>query len=261
MCTIPSTCRHRVRTLTQRGQRKPRSAWLYFALPSEQAVNLCSAPAYLGACHPGPCPWEKGIYLSPQPSLLPRLLPPLAFLSGRMEEVTADWNISPVPFLPNPRFICRPLSLLSCCVCFLSGSRSESVLACCIGSYPLWHWPAIVRKINGTFICESTFAPLVALFHTCCVCVCVKVPAATLSPTRESQGYSGTSYVFFGDVYQFLNACLWFRHTHFRAYTHWFNNQWMCWLFLQFVINHLVDQISHSMWYLDFWFFLTKSLQ
>lgn len=91
MYTIPPTPRpHRVRTLTQRGQGNQRSACLYFALPSEQAVNLCSAPAYLGACHPSPAQGER--HHTPQPSLLLLLLllPPLAFPSAQFS--LADWR-------------------------------------------------------------------------------------------------------------------------------------------------------------------------
>lgn len=122
---------------THRGQGKQRSACLYFALPSEQAVNLCSAPAYLGACHPRPCPGRKASHasaLSPPPS--PRLTL-YSVLLGWVEEVAADWIILPFTISPKFAFICRALSLLFSCVCFLSGSRSESVSTCCIISNQL----------------------------------------------------------------------------------------------------------------------------
>lgn len=63
---------HRTRTLTQRGQGNQRSDCLYFALPSEQAVNLCSASAYLAAWHRSPAQGERHHTL--QPSLLLFLL-------------------------------------------------------------------------------------------------------------------------------------------------------------------------------------------
>lgn len=88
MYTVPTSCPQTVRTLTQRGQGNQRSACLYFALPSEQAVNLCSAPAYLGACHPSPAQGER--HHTPQPSLLLLLLPPLAFPSAQFS--LADWR-------------------------------------------------------------------------------------------------------------------------------------------------------------------------
>lgn len=147
MYTILTTRPHWVRTLTQRGQGNQRSACLYFALPSEQAVNLCSAPAYLGACHPSPAQGER--HHTPQPSiLLLLLLPPLS-----PPQLSSPWltggggcglNYSLRSISPKFAFICSTLSLLFCGVCFLSGSRSESVSACCIVSYQLWHWPAIV---------------------------------------------------------------------------------------------------------------------
>ena len=88
MYTIPTACPHRVRTLTQRGRGKQRSARLYFALPSEQVVNLCSAPAYLGACHPSPlCPGRKGITRLSPPSASSLLL---AFSSAQFS--LADWR-------------------------------------------------------------------------------------------------------------------------------------------------------------------------
>lgn len=139
---------------THRGQGKQRSACLYFALPSEQAVNLCSAPAYLGACRPRPCPGRKASHasaLSPPPPS-PRL-PLCSVLLGWVKEVAADWIILPFTISPKFAFICRALPLLFCCVCFLSGSRSESVSTCCFISYQLWHWPAIVmQRRNRAFI-------------------------------------------------------------------------------------------------------------
>lgn len=143
MCTIPTTCPHWVRTLMQRGQGNQRSTCLYFALPSEQAVNLWLAPAYLGACHPSPAQGER--HHTPQPSLLLLRLPLSSVLLGWLEEVAADWIILSVPFLPSMHsFAVR--CHFSSVACFLSGSHSESVSACCIISYQLWHWSAIVVR-------------------------------------------------------------------------------------------------------------------
>lgn len=146
MYTIPTTCPHRIRTLTQRGQGNQRLDCLYFALPSEQAVNLCLASAYLGACHRSPAQGER--HHTPQPSL--------AFPWAQFS--LADWRrwlqielFSPF-HSPKFAFICSLLSLLFCCVCFLSGSRSESVSACCFVSYQLWQWPAIV-VMQGFYWC------------------------------------------------------------------------------------------------------------
>lgn len=158
MYTIPTTCPHRMRTLTQRGQGNQRSDCLYFALPSEQTVNLCSASAYLGICHPSPAQGER-----PQPSLLLFLLllrPPHPLPSPQLSSswLTEGGGCRLNYFLhsisPKFAFICSLLSLLFCCVCFLSGSHSESVSACCIVSYQLWHCPAIVvmQKRGRDFI-------------------------------------------------------------------------------------------------------------
>lgn len=79
-------------------------------------------------------------------------------------------------------FIFSALSLLFCCVCLLSGSRSESVSACCVISYQLWHWPAIVvmQKETGFYWCWSRFAeansqrlPAGSVLNMVCVYVCV----------------------------------------------------------------------------------------
>lgn len=131
----------------QRGQGNQRSTCLYFALPSEQAVNLWLAPAYLGACHPSPAQGER--HHTPQPSLLLSPPPPPS------PQLSSPWltggggcrlNYSLRSISPKYAFICSALSLLFCCVCFLSGSHSESVSACCIISYQLWHWSAIVVR-------------------------------------------------------------------------------------------------------------------
>lgn len=186
MYTIPTTRPHRMRTLTQRGQGNQRSDCLYFALPSEQAVNLCSASAYLGACHLSPAQGER-----PQPSLLLFLLPLRPSLPLPSPQLSSPWltegggcrlNYFLHSISPKFAFICSPLSLLFCCVCFLSGSHSESVSACCIVSYQLWHWPAIVvmQKRGRDFIGVRAHlqrqiprALLAALFYTCSVCMCV----------------------------------------------------------------------------------------
>lgn len=117
MYTIPATCPHRVRTFTLRDLGNQRSVCLYFALPSEQAVNLCLAPAYLGSCHPSPAQGER--HHTPQPSL-PLLLPPLAFPSAQFS--LAEWRrwlqielFSPFHFFyVCIHFHCAVTSLLLC---------------------------------------------------------------------------------------------------------------------------------------------------
>lgn len=161
MCTIPTTCPHWVRTLMQRGQGNQRSTCLYFALPSEQAVNLWLAPAYLGACHPSPAQGER--HHTPQPSLLLLRLPLSSVLLGWLEEVAADWIILSVPFLPSMHsFAVR--CHFSSVACFLSGSHSESVSACCIISYQLWHWSAIAVRQKKK---KSESVLLLVLKHIC----------------------------------------------------------------------------------------------
>lgn len=64
---------------------------------------------------------------------------------------------------PKYAFICSALSLLFCCVCFLSGSHSESVSACCIISYQLWHWSAIAVRQKK----KSESVLLLVLKHIC----------------------------------------------------------------------------------------------
>ncbi len=170
----------------------------YFSLPSEQAVNLCSAPAYLGACHPSPAQGER--HHTPQPSLL-LLLPPRTF-----PQLSSPWltggggcrlNYSLRSISPKFAFICCVLSLLFCCVCFLSGSRSDSVSACCIVSYQSWHWFAIMvmQKRKRAFIGvkphlqrQMPRAPLATLLYTCSVCVFVCVCVCVCVRERESQG-------------------------------------------------------------------------
>ena len=59
----PSTAHpRRVKPFMQGGQQQQRSACFYSAFPSEQAVNLCPDPPYLGACLP---PWSRDKGISP----------------------------------------------------------------------------------------------------------------------------------------------------------------------------------------------------
>lgn len=148
MYTIP-TCPDRVRTLMQRGHGNQRSAWLYFALPSEQAVNLCLAPAYLGACPPYPCTGRKASHASassPPPPPPSCRLPfnSSSWLTGG--ESRLNYSLPSISF--KFAFICTAPSRLFCCVRLWSGSRSESVSACCFVSYQLWCRPATVVHQN-----------------------------------------------------------------------------------------------------------------
>lgn len=59
MYAIPAACPHGVRTLVQSGRGIQRSACFYFALLSEQAVNLWLARAYLVSCHLSPAQRER----------------------------------------------------------------------------------------------------------------------------------------------------------------------------------------------------------
>lgn len=197
MYTGASTCPHSGRTFSRRGRGNQRSACRYFALPSEQAVNLCLASAYLRACHPSPAQGER--HHTPQPSR-PRAPPPPPPLPSH--QLSSPWlsggggcrlNYSLRSISSKFAFIFAALSLLFCCVCFLSGSRSESVSACCVISYRLRRRPAmgVMQRENGRLlvleqICRGIFpeAPLWHRFkHAVCVSVCtvhVRLPTGLL---------------------------------------------------------------------------------
>lgn len=129
MYTIAATCPRRIRTLARRGRGNQRLDCLYFALPSEQAVNLCSALS--GRLPSRPCPGRKASHAS---SFTPPFLPPQPRLSSPDRRRRRQIELFS-PFLFSRRFasICRLLSLLLCPVCPLSGSLFFGVSACCVG--------------------------------------------------------------------------------------------------------------------------------
>ena len=134
-----------------RGQGNQRSVWLYFALSSEQAVNLCGL---ILASATFVCPWRTASHASAlcTSSLL---LPPTQFRSPWLNGGGGcRLNYSLHSFSPEFAFICTVLSLLFCCVCFLSGSHSWSVTACCTILDQLWHWSAVlvIQNRNRPFI-------------------------------------------------------------------------------------------------------------
>lgn len=62
----PSTAHpRRVKPFMQGGQQQQRSACFYSAFPSEQAVNRCPDPPYLGACLPATLAWSRDKGISP----------------------------------------------------------------------------------------------------------------------------------------------------------------------------------------------------
>lgn len=196
MYTIPATRPRRIRTLMQRGRGNRRSDCLYFALPSEQAVNLCSAPAYLGACHPSSARGRKG------PPPRPQLGSPWLTGGGGCR-----LNYSPHSIPSTFAFICSPLSLLFCCVCPLSGSHSESVLACCVVSYQLWRWPAIavMQRRSGDFLGVRAHlqrrrprsSPGSAVLDMLCLCT---HQISHRAPTHCIGDFQVTFKVMFGEV-------------------------------------------------------------
>lgn len=104
------------------------SKQLIFARP-----QLICAPATLAL------PREKGI-----PRLSPLSSSSASSFPSPSPQLSSPWltggggsrlNYSPRSISPKFALICCVLSLFFCCVCFLSGSRSESVSACCIISY------------------------------------------------------------------------------------------------------------------------------
>lgn len=156
MYTIPTTCPHGVRTSTQRGQGiRGRFAFILLFHQSKQLIfawpQLIWAPATLAL------PWEKGITrLSHLSSSSSHPLP--------SPQLSSHWlsggggcrlNYSLRSIYSKFAFIFTALSLLFCCVCFLNGSHSEPVSACCVISYQWGCWPAIVvmQKETGFYWC------------------------------------------------------------------------------------------------------------
>lgn len=118
MYTIAATRPHRIRPLARRGRGNQRLDCLYFALPSEQAVNLCSALS--GRLPSRPCPGRKASHAS---SFTPPFLPPQPRLSSADRRRRLQIELfSPLLFSRRFASICRLLSLLLCPVCPLSGS-------------------------------------------------------------------------------------------------------------------------------------------
>ena len=152
----PSTAHpRRVKPFMQGGQQQRRSACFYSAFPSEQAVNLCPDPPYLGACLPAILAWsrDKGISTPNPPTLHPPHPPPPPKNKQKSEgeknphECTNSgvWlspgclcrlNKFPVSRLDSPgfAFVFSGLSLCLLFVCIFSRSHSDAVSAHCIFS-------------------------------------------------------------------------------------------------------------------------------
>lgn len=180
MYTIP-TCPDRVRTLMQRGHGNQRSAWLYFALPSEQAVNLCLAPAYLGACPPYPCTGRKASHASassPPPPPPPSCRLPFnssSWLTGG--ESRLNYSLPSISF--KFAFICTALRCHVSSVVFGSEvEAAQSVSACCFVSYQLWCRPATVvhQNYSGLIVwacaCMLMFLPGSCTFDSGILLLC-----------------------------------------------------------------------------------------
>lgn len=146
MYTIAATRPHRIRPLARRGRGNQRLDCLYFALPSEQAVNLCSALS--GRLPSRPCPGRKASHAS---SFTPPFLPPQPRLSSADRRRRLQIELfSPLLFSRRFASICQLLSLLLCPVCPLSGSLFFFLgfSACC--SAPCGQRRQLLCKIKRT---------------------------------------------------------------------------------------------------------------